>query len=204
MTMPVQIKHYRDMGEFCYGAAAQMTPLIRRVLCQNPTPFTYKGTGTYIVGTGRVAVIDPGPSLPSHVEDILAALRPDEEVTHICITHTHSDHSALTTRLQERTSAPAYGSGPHGAVRAFDPDDRVDFSKYFTAAEKAVVYEGTMELSSWDTPHKQLFKCQTVIGETFKHGWGILLVFDFKTLSMWIDTFPKCLVCINKIIDTSQ
>jgi len=134
--MPVQIKHYRDMGGFGYGTVAQMTPLIRRVICQNPTPFTYKGTGTYIVGTGRVAVIDPGPSLSSHVDDILAALRPDEEVTHILITHTHSDHSALTARLQERTRAPAYGFGPHGTVRLFD-SDKVDFSSYFSAEEKA-------------------------------------------------------------------
>lgn len=135
--MAVKIQHYRDMGAFAYGAVAQMTPLIRRVLCHNPTPFTYKGTGTYIVGTGRVAVIDPGPSLASHVDDILAALGPDEEVTHILITHTHSDHSALTAPLQARTAAPSYGFGPHGAVRQFDPQDRVDFSKYFTAEEKA-------------------------------------------------------------------
>jgi len=135
--MPVQIKHYRDMEAFSYGLVAQMTPLIRRIICHNPTPFTYKGTGTYIVGTGRVAVIDPGPPLASHVDDILGALRPDEEVTHILITHTHSDHSALAALLQERTGAPAYGFGPHGAVRSFDPADKIDFSKYCTAEEQA-------------------------------------------------------------------
>lgn len=135
--MPVQIKHYRDMGEVQYGAVASMTPLIRRVLCKNPTPFTYKGTGTYIVGTGKVAVIDPGPPLASHVDDVLAALRPGEEVTHIFITHTHNDHSAMTARMKELTGAPAYGFGPHGQVRAIDPNDRVDFSRYFTPEEKA-------------------------------------------------------------------
>lgn len=135
--MAVKIEHYRDMGEFTYGAVAQMTPLIRRVICKNPTPFTFKGTGTYIVGRGQVAVIDPGPPLLSHVDDVLAALGPDEEVTHICITHTHSDHSALTARMQELTGAPSYGFGPHGEVRAVDPADKVDFSKYFTAEEKA-------------------------------------------------------------------
>jgi glyoxylase-like metal-dependent hydrolase (beta-lactamase superfamily II) len=135
--MSVKIEHYRDMGEFTYGVVARMTPLIRRVICKNPTPFTYKGTGTYIIGTGKVAVIDPGPSLSSHVDDILAALRPGEEVTHICITHTHSDHSALSAPMQARTGAPTYGFGPHGVVRALDPDDKVDFSRYFTAAEKA-------------------------------------------------------------------
>jgi glyoxylase-like metal-dependent hydrolase (beta-lactamase superfamily II) len=134
--MPVKIEHYRDMGAFAYGVVDQVTPLIRRVVCKNPTPFTYKGTGTYIVGTGKVAVIDPGPSLSSHVDDVLAALRPGEEVTHILITHTHSDHSAMTAHMQARTGAPTYGFGPHGTVRPFDPGDRVDFSKYFTTEEK--------------------------------------------------------------------
>jgi glyoxylase-like metal-dependent hydrolase (beta-lactamase superfamily II) len=134
--MAVPIEHYREMGEFDYGVVTPVSPLIRRVVCQNPTPFTYKGTGTYIVGTGRVAVIDPGPSLVSHVDDVLAALGPDEEVTHICITHTHSDHSAMTGRMQELTGAPSYGFGPHGAVREFDPRDKVDFSNYLTADEK--------------------------------------------------------------------
>ena len=134
--MSVKIEHYRDMGEFEYGRGDQVTPLIRRVVCQNPTPFTYKGTGTYIVGSGKVAVIDPGPSLASHVDDVLAALGPDEEVTHILITHTHSDHSAMTARMQELTGARSYGFGPHGEVRQFDPNDRVDFSHYFTPGEK--------------------------------------------------------------------
>ena len=134
--MAVQIEHYRHMGAFDYGAVMRMTPLIRRVVCRNPTPFTYKGTGTYIVGTGKVAVIDPGPPLSSHVDDVLAALGPGETVTHVLITHTHSDHSSLTARLQELTGARSYGFGPHGAVRAYDPHDRVDFSAYFTAEEK--------------------------------------------------------------------
>ncbi|MCZ6873065.1 MAG: MBL fold metallo-hydrolase [bacterium] len=135
--MPVKIQHYRDMGEFEYGVAVQVAPLIRRLICKNPMPFTYKGTGTYIVGTGKVAVIDPGPSLSSHADDVLTALGPDEEVSHILITHTHSDHSALTARLQELTGALSYGFGPHGQVRDFDPDDKVDFSDHFTTEEKA-------------------------------------------------------------------
>lgn len=134
--MPVKIEHYRDMGAFEYGTVMQVTPMIRRVVCKNPTPFTYKGTGTYIVGRGRVAVIDPGPPLSSHVDDVLAALGPDESVSHILITHTHSDHSSLTGRLKALTGAPSYGFGPHGSVPAADPNDKIDFSRYFTAAEK--------------------------------------------------------------------
>jgi len=134
--MPVKIEHYREMGAFEYGIVMQVTPMIRRVVCKNPTPFTYKGTGTYIVGRGRVAVIDPGPPLSSHVDDVLAALGPDESVSHILITHTHSDHSSLTGRLKALTGAPSYGFGPHGNVQAADPNDKIDFSRYFTAAEK--------------------------------------------------------------------
>ena len=142
----MQLEHVRDMGAFDYGAVMQMTPLIRRVVCRNPTPFTYTGTGTYIVGTGRVAVIDPGPPLSSHVDDVLAALGPGETVTHVLITHTHSDHSSLTARLQALTGARSYGFGPHGAVRAYDPHDRVDFSACFTAEEK------TRFDKEWDDP----------------------------------------------------
>ena len=65
--MATTIKHYQDLGDFDYGTSEQVSPLIRRVICKNPTPFTYKGTGTYLVGQGDVAVIDPGPPLESHL-----------------------------------------------------------------------------------------------------------------------------------------
>ena len=134
--MATTIQHYQDLGDFDYGANDQVSPLIRRVICKNPTPFTYKGTGTYLVGQGEVAVIDPGPPLESHLDDILGALEPDEVVTHAFITHTHSDHSPLTAQLKERTGAISYGFGPHGAVRDDDPEDRVDFSAYISEQEQ--------------------------------------------------------------------
>ena len=134
--MATTIKHYQDLGDFDYGTSEQVSPLIRRVICKNPTPFTYKGTGTYLVGQGDVAVIDPGPPLESHLDDILSALEPGEVVTHAFITHTHSDHSPLTRQLKERTGAISYGFGPHGAVREDDPDDRVDFSAYISEQEQ--------------------------------------------------------------------
>ncbi|MCP5026313.1 MAG: MBL fold metallo-hydrolase [Actinomycetia bacterium] len=142
--MAVQIQHHRDLGEFDYGAADQLSPLVRRVICKNPNPFTYKGTGTYIVGRGEVAVIDAGPPLDSHVDDIMAALEPDETVTHILVTHTHSDHSPASGPLSERTGAPTYGFGPHGEVRAVDPDDKVDFSAYISEEERKQ-YEKELE-----------------------------------------------------------
>ena len=110
-----------------FGRSTDVSPLIRRVVAANPSKFTYHGTGTYLVGHGDVAVIDPGPALPAHVEAILAALEPGERVTHILVTHTHTDHSPATAALQARTGAPSYGFGPHGPVPTDDPSDRVVF-----------------------------------------------------------------------------
>ncbi len=134
--MPVTIEHYRDLGEFTYGACEQVSPLIRRVICENPTPFTYHGTGTYIVGRGEVAVIDAGPPLESHLDNVLGALDDGETVSAALVTHTHSDHSPLTRDLIARTGALSYGYGPHGSVRILDPDDRVDFSEYISTEEQ--------------------------------------------------------------------
>lgn len=98
--------------DFEYGKPDQLSPLIRRVIANNPSPFTFTGTGTYIIGTGKVAVIDPGPLLDAHVDAILAALGPDESVSHIVVTHTHLDHSPACTPLQARTGAPIYSFSP--------------------------------------------------------------------------------------------
>jgi glyoxylase-like metal-dependent hydrolase (beta-lactamase superfamily II) len=134
--MAAPIKHRRDMGEFDYGRIDRLSPLVRRVICKNANPFTFTGTATFIVGQGEVAIIDPGPKLPTHLEAVLAALGPDERVTHLLITHTHSDHSPGSAFMKEKTGAPTYGYGPHGKVRPDDPDDKVDFSAYFTPEEK--------------------------------------------------------------------
>jgi len=97
-----------------YGEAVAISPLIRRVLAPNPGPFTFHGTGTYIVGHGRVAVIDPGPLLDAHVDALCRALD-GETVTHILVTHTHNDHSPAALPLQRATGAPTLAFGPHGA-----------------------------------------------------------------------------------------
>jgi glyoxylase-like metal-dependent hydrolase (beta-lactamase superfamily II) len=102
------IPYVREI-QFEYGVCDQVSPLIRRVVARNPGPFTFMGTGTYIVGRGEVAVIDPGPDLSEHLEAILAALEPGERVTHILVTHHHSDHSPLARPLKARTGAAIYG-----------------------------------------------------------------------------------------------
>jgi len=106
------IPYVREMA-FDYGACDQVSPLIRRVVANNPGPFTYLGTGTYIVGRGEVAVIDPGPDLPEHLASILRAVE-SERVTHILITHHHSDHSPLAGPLKAATGATIYGCAVAG------------------------------------------------------------------------------------------
>jgi glyoxylase-like metal-dependent hydrolase (beta-lactamase superfamily II) len=103
---------------FVYGEAMPIAPSIRRVIAENPSKFTYHGTGTYIVGggsTGRgdVAVIDPGPRLDSH-RDALAAALADCTVRAILVTHCHADHSPLAAWLAAETGAPTVAYGPHG------------------------------------------------------------------------------------------
>ena len=99
-----------------YGERVAVTPLISRVVANNPGPFTFKGTGVYIVGDEDVAVIDPGPDLGEHVEALKRALA-GKRVTHILVTHCHNDHSPAAKPLKEWSGARTYAFGPHGRAR---------------------------------------------------------------------------------------
>jgi glyoxylase-like metal-dependent hydrolase (beta-lactamase superfamily II) len=114
------------------GIIEQVSPAVRRLLADNPSPFTFTGTQTYIVGQGEVAVIDPGPDMPHHVDALLAALG-GERVAAILCTHTHRDHSPASRALKAATGAPVVGCAPltmeddgPRADAAFDPDYRPD------------------------------------------------------------------------------
>ena len=126
----VEIPFRRDLA-FEYGKLETISPLIRRVVARNPGPFTFHGTGTYVVGHDRVAVIDPGPALPEHIDALLNALR-GETIEQILVTHTHLDHSPASAAVKQAATAPTHGYGPHaaglgpaveeGGDRAFVPD----------------------------------------------------------------------------------
>ena len=105
--IPAKIPFVRQM-DFAYGRPDRISPLVRRVIANNPGPFTFTGTGTYLVGSGEVAVIDPGPDLPEHLQALKAALD-GERVTAILTTHTHLDHSPLSAALAQATGAPVIG-----------------------------------------------------------------------------------------------
>ena len=119
------IPFVREM-DFAYGRADQVSPLIRRLVAENPGPFTYLGTGTYIVGSGEVAVIDPGPPLEAHLQAILAATA-GEKIKNILITHTHMDHSPLAHPLATLTGATILGLPAPGAIDTGEIDDEASF-----------------------------------------------------------------------------
>ena len=127
-----------DNADFspAYGQVERLSPLVRRVVAENPNPFTFTGTGVYLVGVGEVAVIDPGPRIDAHLDAVLSALAPGERITHILVTHTHTDHTAAVPVLQERTGAVTVGFGPHGPVAERDPLEVVTFDDYLTEAER--------------------------------------------------------------------
>lgn len=114
------IPFVRDL-DFAYGRADKASPLIRRLIAQNPGPFTFLGTGVYIVGMGDVAVIDPGPPIDAHFEALKVALA-GERITHVFTTHTHLDHSPLAHPLGQWAGCKVYGlpdpsgSMPHASL----------------------------------------------------------------------------------------
>lgn len=100
------------------GIAEELSPGLRRVLADNPSPMTYWGTNTYLVGTRDIAVIDPGPDDEAHLAAILGALDTGQRVSHVLVTHSHVDHSSLAQRLAHETGAQVHGFGPSGAGRS--------------------------------------------------------------------------------------
>jgi glyoxylase-like metal-dependent hydrolase (beta-lactamase superfamily II) len=121
------------------GTAEQLEPLVRRVLAANPSPFTFTGTQTYLVGAGdSIAVIDPGPDEPDHLEALIAAIGP-AQVTAIICTHTHRDHSPAALPLSALTGAPIIGCAP---LVLDDNGPRADASFDPTYAPDRVLADG--------------------------------------------------------------
>lgn len=98
------------------GRVERIAPGLRRVLAPNPSPMTLHGTNCYLIGTGAVALIDPGPDLPAHRAALRAALDPGERIAAILVTHAHTDHSEAAAPLAAEMGAPvlAYGGADAG------------------------------------------------------------------------------------------
>jgi glyoxylase-like metal-dependent hydrolase (beta-lactamase superfamily II) len=141
------------------GKVEEVAPGVRRVLCDNPSPFTFKGTMSYIVGRGHVAIIDPGPDDETHIAALLDAVR-NETVTHVLITHTHRDHSPGIARVKAATGAIAFAEGPHRAARPLhvgeaprlDASNDTDFAPDQKLADGEVVSGRGFTLEAIATP----------------------------------------------------
>lgn len=147
--------HFNRDFDAVPGEAVAMSPLVRRVLVNNPSPYTFKGTSTFIVGRGQVAVIDPGPDDDAHLAALLDAVR-GETVTHIFVTHSHADHSPLARRLKEATGARthAYGGVEAPAPAGLRLDASIDhgFAPDVTLADGDAVSGAGWTLEALFTP----------------------------------------------------
>jgi glyoxylase-like metal-dependent hydrolase (beta-lactamase superfamily II) len=141
------------------GVAEECAPDVRRVLANNPSPFTFKGTVSYIVGRGNVAIIDPGPDDPAHIAALLDAVR-GETVTHIFVTHTHRDHSPAVPAIKAATGATVLAEGPHRAARPLhigeakrlDASADMDFAPDRALADGEVVSGNGWAIEAITTP----------------------------------------------------
>jgi glyoxylase-like metal-dependent hydrolase (beta-lactamase superfamily II) len=123
----------------------EVMPGIRRIVCDNPSPFTFTGTVSYIVGRGQVAIIDPGPESERHIAALLDAVR-GETVTHILVTHTHRDHSPAVPRIKAATGAQVLAEGPHRPSRPLQigEDVRLDVSGDFDFRPDVALPDGAV------------------------------------------------------------
>ncbi len=141
------------------GHAKEVAPGVRAMVVNNPGPFTYKGTVSYIIGRGRVAILDPGPDDDIHIGALLDAVR-GETVTHIFVTHTHRDHSPAVPRVKAATGATVYAEGPHrlarplytGEARRLDASADTDFVPDVKLADGEVVAGDGWTLEAVATP----------------------------------------------------
>ena len=139
-------------------------PGIRRVMADNPGPFTFKGTLSYIIGRGKVAIVDPGPTDPRHIGALLDAVR-NETVTAIFVTHTHRDHSPAVPAIKAATGATVYAEGPHRAARPLhigehnplDSSGDRDFKPDVALKDGEIVARRRLDRRSGDDarPHRQ-------------------------------------------------
>jgi glyoxylase-like metal-dependent hydrolase (beta-lactamase superfamily II) len=164
-----------------YGTPVPVARDVQRLTVNNPSPFTFHGTNTYIVGGGSsVAVIDPGPEDEAHFEALMAALG-NRTVSHILVSHTHRDHSPLAARLKQETGALTVGEGPHrpsrllhvGEINPFAESADMDFVPDIAIGDGGLIAGDGWRLSAIHTPGHTANHCAFAL-----EGTGILFSAD--------------------------
>ncbi len=150
---------YNKTFDLVPGQAAEVAPGVRAIVANNPGPFTFKGTVSYIIGRGKVAILDPGPEDDAHIAALLDTVR-GETVTHIFVTHTHRDHSPAVPRVKAATGATVYAEGPHrparplhvGEAGRLDASADLDFRPDIALADGSVVTGNGWTVEALTTP----------------------------------------------------
>ena len=151
--------NYNKTFDLVPGQAAVVAPGVRAIVANNPGPFTFKGTVSYIIGRGKVAILDPGPEDDAHIAALLDAVR-GETVTHIFVTHTHRDHSPAVPKVKAATGATVYAEGPHrparplhvGEADRLDASADLDFHPDVALADGSVVTGDGWTVEALTTP----------------------------------------------------
>src|SRR5271170_4114572 len=150
---------YNKTFDLAPGQATDVAPGVRAIVANNPGPFTFKGTVSYIIGRGKVAILDPGPDDDAHIAALLDAVR-GETVTDLFVTHTHRDHSPAVPKIKAATGATVYAEGPHrlarplhtGETRRLDASADMDFRPDIALADGEVVSGSGWTLEALTTP----------------------------------------------------
>lgn len=175
------------------GISEDIYPNLKRIIAPNPSPMTFWGTNTYILGTNELAIIDPGPAVQSHFDAIMSSLNKNQLITHILITHSHIDHSPLAKQLSERTSAPilAFGESSTGKsaimanLKNLDGGEGIDydFKPDVTLSDNQILKNKDWCIKSLHTPgHMGNHLCFSWEGESILFsgdlvmGWATSMV----------------------------
>jgi glyoxylase-like metal-dependent hydrolase (beta-lactamase superfamily II) len=150
---------YNRAFDLVPGRATEVAPGVRAVVANNPGPFTFKGTVSYIIGRGKVAILDPGPDNDAHIAALLDAVR-GETVTDIFVTHTHRDHSPAVPKVKAATGATVYAEGPHrparplhiGEANRLDASADLNFRPNVSLADRDVVSGESWTIEALTTP----------------------------------------------------
>src|SRR5271155_5109576 len=150
---------YNKTFDLAPGQATDVAPGVRAIVANNPGPFTFKGTVSYVIGRGKVAILDPGPDDEAHIAAVLDAVR-GETVTHIFVTHTHRDHSPAVPKVKAATGATVYAEGPHrlarplhvGETARLDASADMDFRPDVALADGNVVSGDGWTIEALTTP----------------------------------------------------
>lgn len=177
-----------------HGHAVPVAQGVWRLTCNNPSPFTFHGTNSYIIGQGStVAVLDPGPENEAHFEALMRALK-GKTVSHILISHTHRDHSPLAKRLQAETGALTVAEGPHraarplheGEINPFAESSDMDFVPDIVLGDGAVIEADGFAVRGIHTPGHTANHCAFALENAGRENTGI--VFSADHVMAWATT----------------